>query len=286
MIGINIHFLSYLGSYSLGISCQHHNFIHTITAHLIQSLFHQRTNWILDADDTHKVAIAGYIDIAHGQILQQELLHAGNAAFRHKLGTAYQHLSSLIILKGRYSSTHATSHHGFGGFVLRHSPLMLLHIFVNSYRQRMDRMLFCRSSQKQHFLFFHIIGGINFGNLRHAYSNGTSFVQNHSIGFCQGLNIVATLNQNTLLGSGANGSRNCGSCRQLQATGEINKEKIQHPLPISSGTINNGSSQEGNRHQQIGHTIRKILYRSSTSLSFLYQMHNMGQGSVLTYLFY
>ena len=128
--------------------------------------------------------------------------------------------------------------------MLRHFPFLLPHIFLDGNRQRVDGVHFRRGGQQHRFFLVDAVDGADIGNLRHADGKRPGLIEDHGVSLSQRFDVIPALDENAFLRGGGNRGGNRRGGGKLQPTGEIDKEQVQHPLPIPRRAIDDESAKE------------------------------------------
>ena len=122
-------------------------------------------------------------------------------------------------------------------------------------------------------------------DLRNAHGDGPRLIENDGVDIGQVFDVVAAFDENPFPGGNADGCRNGRCRRQFQAAREVDEQEVEYPLPILSRPIDDGRADKGNRNQEVGHLISKILNRRPTGLGFFDEVNDLGQGRIGTDFF-
>ena len=162
----------------------------------------------------------------------------------------------------------------------RRLPALGIDVFLDGYGQGMDRVHFSRRGQEDHFLMVDAFDRLNVVDLRDAHGDGPGFVEDDRVDIGQVFDVVAALDEDPLAGCHADGGRDGRCRRQFQAAREVDEQEIEDALPVLGRPVDDGCADEGDRNQEIGHLIGKVLDRCPAGLGFFDEVDDLGQGRI------
>ena len=266
------------------IAREHHDLIDAATTHLVQRLLHLRAHGISDADDAQKRAIPRDVEEVFCRILDDEIARALHAALLHELGAADDHIAALEAGEVGHDRLHAARDDRLRRAVLRHLPVMILHILLDGDRQRMHGVHFRRRRQEDHLLLLHALSRPDGRDLRDADRDRSRLVENHGVRLGERFHVVAALDEDALLRRRCDGSGDRRRRRKLQAAREVDEEEVQHPLPIARRAVDDRRAEERDRHEHVRHIIGETLHGRASRLRLLDEMDDVRERCVLARL--
>ena len=145
----------------------------------------------------------------------------------------------------------------------------------------MDGMLLGRCREQNHFFFIDAFRRARERNLRDTDRQRARLVKHDGIRLGQRLDVVATLDEDAALRGRRNRRRNRCRRRELQAARKVDEQQVQHALPVARRAIDDGRTEERDRHEEVRHLVSEVLHGCLAALRFLDEVDDMREARVL-----
>ena len=105
-------------------------------------------------------------------------------------------------------------------------------------------MHLCRSREQHSFLLLYALRRLDEGNLRHTDGQRARLIEHDRISLGESFDVIAALDENAAFSRRTNGRRNGRGRRELQTAREVDEQQVEHALPVTRRTIDDGRTEE------------------------------------------